>query len=477
MSDRTLVKRGACIVRTCAVVAVVAAASALAAGCGESTPPPKTAAEVTPKATPTRGPTGPMPNAGAVLSATSAPSAATELSGDAKAAYDRGFAAWSTGDLPGARDAFKDALSRAPGAASPQYSLGCVLERLGDTQGALAAYRAAFTTNSKYDGALGAYALLLARSGHGSDAEAFLVGKGAQEPESVGPKTYLAEVKSIEGDSPGCQQLAQQVLAKTPDAKAAMVVIARDFYRNHKWDLARYALGAILDGADDGSIPPRDKDNPEALLIRGLIEREMGQRKEAIADFDLATSRRPDLFEGHVNLGEMKLEAGNATEAQSPLERAVRFGPNVAIAHLDLGDCYRLLGRPADSKKELATALSLDSTLAGAHYDLGLLYLFSESVPGVSGPDDQLSKAIQELESYKSMRGAKIAKGPGDDVDELLSTAKRKQSELQLKQQAAAAAPAAASASPAATSGSAAPATPPPAPATPDKTTKKKAHP
>jgi tetratricopeptide (TPR) repeat protein len=473
MMGGMLAKRGACIVkpkkRTVAVVAVVALGSALTAGCGDSTPPPKTAAAETSRSTPKRASNGLTPNADAVLSATSAPSAATELSGDAKAAYDRGFAAWSTGDLPAARDAFKDAISRASSAASPQYSLGCVLERLGDTQGALAAYRAAFTTNAKYDGALGAYALLLARTGHGSDAESFLAGKGAQDPDSVGPKTYLAEVKSIEGDSPGCQQLAQQVLAKSPDAKAAMVAIARDFYRNHKWDLARYALGAILDGADDGSIPPRDKDNPEALLIRGLIEREMGQRKEAIADFDLATSRRPDLFEAHVNLGEMKLEAGNATEAQSPLEHAVRFAPNAAIAHLDLGDCYRLLGRPADSKKELATALSLDSTLAGAHYDLGLLYLFSESVPGVSGPDDQLNKAIQELESYKSMRGAKTVKGPGDDVDELLSTAKRKQSELQLKQQAAATAPSAASASPTPPPASAAPATAP----TPDKTKNK----
>ena len=55
------------------------------------------------------------------------------------------------------------------------------------------------------------------------------------------------------------------------------------------------------------------------------------------------------------------------------------------------------------------------------------------------------------------MRSAKAAKGPGDDVDELLSTAKRKQSELQLKKQAAAAPPPGASPPP--PSGSAAPAT------------------
>ena len=379
---------------------------------------------------------------GQQLGISAGPAADEELSGAAKDAYDRGFQAWASGDLAGAKAAFMDAASRAPKAGSPRYSLGCVLERLGDTQGALDAYKAAYTANPKYEVAVGAYALLLASTGHGSDAEQFLSGKRAQS-DSVGLMVYLAEVKSIEGDSPGCQQLAQQALAKQPDDKHAMIVIARDYYRNHKWDLARYALQAILDGADDGSIPPRDKGNPDALLLRGLIERESGQRKQALADFGRAVSKRPDLVEALINLGEMKLEAGNATEAQAPLEKAVRFAPNSAVAHLDLGDCYRLLGRPGDAKAQLDKALALDSTLAGVHYDLGLLYLFSPNVPGVSSQDDQLAKAIQELDTYKSMRSAKSSKGPGSDVDDLLSTAKRKRAELQMKQQAAAAASAA----------------------------------
>jgi tetratricopeptide (TPR) repeat protein len=349
------------------------------------------------------------------------------------------------GDLQAAKAAFSDAASRAPHAGGPRYSLGCVLERLGDNSGALDAYRASFNANSKYEVAMGSYALLQAQTGHGLDAEQFLNGKQAQN--SVRLLTYLAEVKSIEGDSPGCQQLAQQALTKQPDYKDAMVVIARDYYRGHRWDLAKYALKAILDGADDGSIPPRDKGNASALLLRGLIEREQGQRQQALSDFQLAIARRPDLFEAYVNLGEMKLEAGNATEALAPLEKAVRFAPSVAVAHLDLGDCYRLLGRPGDAKSQFDKALASDSTLAGVHYNMGLLYLFSSNVPGVSGQDDQLAKAIKELETYKSMRAAKAPKGQGDDVDELLSTAKRKQSELQMKKQAAATASAAPAAS------------------------------
>jgi tetratricopeptide (TPR) repeat protein len=404
-------------------------------------------------------------SAGQQVAVSAGPAAAADdLSGDAKAAYDKGFQSWLAGDLQSARTAFSDAASRAPHAGAPRYSLGCVLERLGDTMGALDAYRSSFSANPKYEVGMGAYALLQAQTGHGTDAEQFLEGKNAQS--SVRLLTYLAEVKSVEGDSPGCQQLAQQALTQQPDYKDAMVVIARDYYRNHRWDLAKYALEAILNGAKDGSIPPRDAGNPAALLLRALIEREQGQRQEAINDLQQAVGKRPDLFEAYIDLGEMKLEAGNATEALAPLEKAVRFAPNVALAHLDLGDCYRLLGRPGDAKSQFDKALAADSTLAGVHYDIGLLYLFSSNVPGVTSPDDQLAKAIKELETYKSMRPARAPKGQGDDVDELLSTAKRKQNELQMKKQAAAtasaapapSAPAAPSAAPAKPSASAAPA-------------------
>jgi tetratricopeptide (TPR) repeat protein len=446
--EKVIVRR-----ETVRITGVVGAIVALALGmgsgaCGGSshvakTPAPQQAHAVAPVPPP-------VTVQGQQVGLTAGPSADSDLSGSAKDAYSRGFQAWVSGDLKAARDAFSDAAGKSPSAGGPRYSLGCVLERMGDIQGAQDAYRAAYSVNPKYEVAIGAYALLLARTGHGTDAEQFLSGKRSQNPDSVRLTSYLAEVKSIEGDSPGCQLLAQQALAKQPDFKDAMVVIARDYYRSHRWDLARYALQAVLDGADDGSIPPRDKGNPEALLLRALVERDTGQRKQAIVDFGGAIAKRPDLFEAYINLGEMKLEAGNATEAQAPLEKAVRYAPNIPIAHLDLGDCYRLLGRPGDAKKEFDTALGMDSTLAGAHYNLGLLYLFSTSVPGVSSADDQLAKAIKELETYKSMRGAKVPKGQGDDVDELLSTAKRKQNELQIKKQAAATAAAAPPPTPAA---------------------------
>jgi tetratricopeptide (TPR) repeat protein len=445
-------RRSRITMKTLALSALLVAAAA-AGACGGNEPTAKT---------PTKGGTTAVVGAtvantaGQTIGISAGAGADSELTGDAKASYDKGFQLWAAGDLAGAKAAFLDSASKAPKAGAPRYSLGCLSERLGDTQGALDAYRASYTANPKYEIAMGAYAVLLAETGHGTDAEQFLNGKGAAD--SVRLMAYLAEVKSIEGDSPGCQNTAQQALTKQPDFKDAMLVIARDFYRNHRWDLAKYALQAILDGAN--GIPPRDPGNADGLLLRALIEREQGDRKSALADFDQASQKRPDLFEAYINLGEMKLEAGNATEAQAPLEKAVKYSPNTALAHLDLGDCYRLLGRPGDAKSEFDKASSIDSTLAGVHYNLGLLYLFSANVPGTSGDNDRLAKAVQELTTFKSMRNAKT-KGAGDDVDDLLSTAKRKQNELQMKAQAAAAASAAPPPAPA----SSTPAAPPPPPA------------
>ncbi len=349
---------------------------------------------------------------------------------DAKKDYDDGFRAWAAGDLLAAKKAFQ-AATRDDGRSAPShYALGAVMERLGDTAGAQQEYRAAFNAKPDFEPAIGAYALSLANSGHLGEADSFLTDRHQRAPSSAGIETLLAEVKSLEKDSGGAQQLAQDALRLNPDYKPAMVTIARDHYRAGRAELARYALQAILDGFGDSS-PPRDRDNPEAHLLRGLIEKQAGQRAAALADFEAARTSRPDMVDALIQVGVMKLEAGNVVQALPLLQSAVRYAPNASLAHLNLGDAYRLGGRAADARKEFDTALSLDSSLAVAHYDIGLLYLFSPSIPGTNA-SDQISTAIRELNTYKTMRGVATRQGASDDIDELLSRANAKQAELKV---------------------------------------------
>ncbi len=351
----------------------------------------------------------------------------TGLTGAARSAYDKGWQAWLRGDLQEAKKYFQEAQSADSKNPAPPYSLGVVQERLGDMSGAHQSYRTAFGNDPKHEVSMCAYALSLASTGHPGEADTFLTEKRGKS-KSARLTACAAEVKSLQKDHGGAQQLAQEALSIDPDFKDAMVTVARDHYRARKMDLAKYALQAVLEGFGDAS-PPRDRDNAEAHLLRGLILRESGSRVVALQDFEAAVKRRPDLVEALVNLGSMRLEAGNAADALPVLESATKFAPKNALAHLNLGDCYRLLGRYADAKTEFDKALSLDSSLAAAHYDLGLMYLTAPSIPGTSA-DQQVATAIKELETYKTMRGPKAAPGVQDDIDDLLQRAKAKQAEL-----------------------------------------------
>jgi tetratricopeptide (TPR) repeat protein len=432
-------------------VALLVAGALLACGGDDKhvIAPSKDAAAGTPVMTQAGGQVGIVDSAGG-----------SGLTGSAKSRYEEGWQAWLNGDLATAKKKFQEAQSIDSKSPSPPYSLGVVQERLGDFAGAQQSYRSAFSSNPDHEISMCAYALSLASAGHAGEADTFLTDKRNKRPNSPRLTACNAELKSIAKDHATAQQLAQDALRMDPDFREAMVTIARDHYRARKMELAKYALQAILEGFGDSS-PARDKDNAEARLIRGLILREGGARAVALSDFEAAVKRRPDLVEALVNLGSMRLEAGNASEAMPVLESATRFAPNNALAHLNLGDCYRLLGRYADAKKEFDIALSKDSSLAAAHYDLGLMYLTAPTIPGNSA-DTQVSTAIKELETYRTMRGPKPPPGVQDDIDDLIARAKAKQSEL--KQTPAAPPPAAAK--PAAVKPGT-PAAPPPAPAKP----------
>jgi len=339
--------------------------------------------------------------------------------------------AFQNQDLTGARTQFTQATQADPKAFQAFYSLGVVRERLGDTSGALSAFRQATAIVPDYEPAIAAYAGLLARSGKTDEAVEYLNARLAAMPRSAAVAGALAEVKSLQGDSGAAQRFAQEALKKNPDYRPAMVTIARDHYRARRLDLALYALRGILDGYGTEN-PPRDKNNAEARLIRGLIYKEQGLRGPSMEELKRAMEIRPDLVEARVHLATYLLESGNAVEATPLLEGALRYQNDHVIAHLNLGDAYRLLGKTGEAKRELEWVALKDPALYQVHYNLGLLYLFSDNVPGVP-PLQAVDRSISEFERYKKLRPRQA--GSNDDTDELITRAKTKKSLLEAKQE------------------------------------------
>ncbi len=424
----------------------------LSIGCAsEAATPPAKAPEAMPaaptEALPAAAAGGVQPQYGVSDAPTAgqAGAARPQMSASAASAYAAGMAAFQNSDLQGAKTQFTQATQADAKAYQAFYSLGVVRERLGDSTGALAAYRQATLVVADYEPGIAAYAVLLARSGRGDEAVEYLNGRLGAMPKSAAVTGALAEVKSIQGDSGAAQRYAQEALKKNPDYRPAMVTIARDHYRARRLDLALYALKGILDGYGSEN-PPRDKNNAEAHLIRGLIFKEQGLRGPAMEELKKSLELRPDLVEARVHLATYLLEAGNPAEAAPLLEGALRYKIDHVMAHLNLGDCYRLLGKVAESKKELEWVAQKDPSLYQVHYNLGVLFLTADSVPGLT-PIVAMDRAIAELEQYKKLRPRQA--GSNDDTDELITRAKTKKGLLQAKEdeaKAAAQAPPAAAA-------------------------------
>ncbi|MEO8904864.1 MAG: tetratricopeptide repeat protein [Polyangiaceae bacterium] len=442
------------------ILGTIVLAANLAACAGGTTA--KGAATPTQTATaPAAGPTEPAPTGqqfGIADKPTSgdAGSNRPKMNAAAASAYNAGMAAFKAGDLAGAKNQFTQASQADPKAYQAFYSLGVVRERLNETSGALTSYRQATTVVPDYEPAIVAYAVLLARTGKPDDATDFLNQRQAQMTKSAAVTAALAEVKSIQGNSGEAQRLAQEALKLNPDYRPAMVTLARDHYRSRRLDLALYALKGILDGYGEEN-PPRDKNNAEAHLIRGLIYKEQGLRGPAITELQAALALRPDLVEARVQLSSYFLQSGNAADAQALLEPALKYDADNIIAHLNLGDAYRLLGRPTDAKRELEWVKAHDASNAQVHYNLGLLYLFTDNFPGVT-PTQAADTAMDELNQYKKMK-PRVAGGTPDDTDELITRAKTKKALIDAKANetaapaatpAPAAAPAAAGTAPAA---------------------------
>ena len=434
--------------RWLAVVALAAAPLALSA-CDETKQPPKVAPQPT-FAMPTGQ--GPPP----IIGITDKPSSIRpgevpeaplpgSMNGGALAAYQQGLAAFANRDLTAAKLFFKQATELDSRAHQAFYSLAVVQERLREA-GAGSSYQQALSLVPDYEPAIIGYAMLQAGKNL-SEADRFLTEKRGQMPKSAAIAASLAEIKSLQRDTGTAQRLAQEALKLNPDYRPAMVIIARDHYRNRRLDLALYALQAILDGFEPvDENPARDRENPEALLLRGLIWKEQGLRAQAMDQFRRAMVRRTDLVEARVQLATFLLESGGAEEARPVLEGAIQFDSENLAAHLNLGDCYRLLGAYAEAKKEFDWVLARDQSLPQVHYDLGLLYLFAPNCTPVGGgtapspcltgltPLAQVQEATKSLKKFQELR----QKGESDDSDELLNRAKLKEGEIVAAQQAAA---------------------------------------
>jgi tetratricopeptide (TPR) repeat protein len=114
---------------------------------------------------------------------------------------------------------------------------------------------------------------------------------------------------------------------------------------------------------------------PEAAHLLGVALAAMGQRSEAIDQFQKALELRPTYPEAHLDLGMAFADEGQKDRAIAEFRQAVAERPRYAEAHQRLAKCLFEENKPGDALSELKAALSINPDLSDAHYLLARVFL------------------------------------------------------------------------------------------------------
>ena len=115
-------------------------------------------------------------------------------------------------------------------------------------------------------------------------------------------------------------------------------------------------------------------ESARARLNLGVEWQRLGQRREALRQFERAAALQPGYVSAHYHWGATLLEEGRVAEALVQLETAVRLGPAHADAQLALGNALVRARRAAGAVPHFERSIELQPA-ADAHYNLAVTLL------------------------------------------------------------------------------------------------------
>ncbi len=106
----------------------------------------------------------------------------------------------------------------------------------------------------------------------------------------------------------------------------------------------------------------------------GLVFVKKGEIRRALEMFARALSLDDDMFEAHMNFGQITLSFRGYEDARNSFTRAVALQPRNYDAHIGLGVALRGLTQVAEAEEQYNAAIQLDGNRPEAYYNLGVLY-------------------------------------------------------------------------------------------------------
>jgi tetratricopeptide (TPR) repeat protein len=263
-----------------------------------------------------------------------------------------GRAALDQGDLNQAATKFKHALTLEPKSSDAEHFLGAVLEKQGDAEGALAAYRKTLELNP---GDVSARERVEALSGE----------KGADDPERVREFTNYIKTGKFQEVEP----LLAAYVKDHPKSSWGWYALGYSQFAQKKIGESIQSLARSLQ---------LDIQNAEAHKILGRDLMVIGRFEASQTEFEQGIRYNPRSAEMHFNLGKLFSIRDNWALAQKEFEAAVRIDPNYVEGLDGLGFAQDALGDDdgavASYEKAIAINASRQETFVSSHVNLSAHY-------------------------------------------------------------------------------------------------------
>jgi len=225
--------------------------------------------------------------------------------------------------------------------------------------------------------------------------------KGDPKPDTQAAENFLKRQRYEDA-------IRQAKLALGRDERyvPAMVVLAKAYYYQHKYELAT----SIIDIAK--SI---DSNNAECWNLLGFIALTHDDRISATAAFKKAAELDPRYGNAWDNLAAQYLYGKNYDGALEAAKKATELLPQFAKAWNNLGSAYRGKQQYAEAENAYKRATQLDPNYADAYFNLGILYLDAKQMPGTDLVT-KLNTSINYLNKYKQLAGYRLTKDDPADT-------------------------------------------------------------
>lgn len=226
------------------------------------------------------------------------------------------------------------------------------------------------------------------------------------------PETRTAEGYLKRGRYEDAIRQSKLALGRDERYVPAMVVLAKAYYNNKKYELA----GQIIDIAKQ-----IDPNNPELYNLLGFMALNRNDRIGATSSFKKATEVDSNYAPGWTNLTAQYLFAKNYEGAVQTAEKAVHLSPS-ARTQMNLGSAYRGAKKYVEADKAFKRALEFDPQNGDVYFNLGILYLDAKDFPGLE-LIQRNNLAINYLTRSRQLTASKL--GKDDPIDGYLAEAKK----------------------------------------------------